>query len=795
MSGLPPGPGWREALPGERGELTDAVSGVAYVRNRDAELTAVAELRRRLWANGYRPVAVRTGGKVPLAEAWPSRARQNPPADLAEPPTPDALNTGLLAGPLRIVDLDIDNETLAFHAVEAAVQIFGPAPMRGRPNSPRRAILLQAAEGEPPKRTLAGRLGKIEVLGRGQQLVAYGTHETGVELTWSPAGPDTVPLTALPVAAEAQIDAFLTRCAALINAKPPILGKSDRAQPGASAGNGEHRPGEAPEADDPLRLAAALADIPNDGPADWEWWNKVGMAVWRATGGSSLGFEAFAVWSARHLAYDAAATRTRWAHYATSPPNEIGAGTIFYMAAEARARAQHAGTSSATEGFDPWEPPAGEPPPEPESEAPEPDKEAWPEPMELAAFRGLFGEAIAELAPHTEADINGLLLNLLTRFGNKIGRGPHYFVEGAKHTTNLFVLLCGATSRARKYTSARRIEALFAVDPLDQWLTTRCRYGGLSSGEGLIYAVRDARWERDKKGQLELADAGETDKRLLVIESEFASVMSVLKREGSTLSSVLRNAWDRGDLGTATRNNPLRASGALISVIGHCTIEELRNDIDQVALVNGFLNRFLIGAVRRARLLPFGGRAGHATLQRIGAQLDQAIVAARQLDQVPFTQAAADRWSAEYGELTADRPGILGGITARAEAQTVRLALLYALADQSPVIELVHLEAAQAVWRFCAASARLIFGDFIGDAVADSILVFLRGAGAAGMTRTELHAALNRNYSAARLQLALTALLKQGRVRRELRSNPRRPGPPAETWFWIAPVPYETKNY
>jgi uncharacterized protein DUF3987/primase-like protein len=110
----------------------------------------------------------------------------------------------------------------------------------------------------------------------------------------------------------------------------------------------DHASGE-PQAD-PLRIAAALDSIPNTGAADWEAWNKVGMAVWRATGGSNAGWEAFNAWSARNRAYDPKATRIRWDHYATSPPTAIGAGTIFHIAAEAE---QHARRENNTRDEEP----------------------------------------------------------------------------------------------------------------------------------------------------------------------------------------------------------------------------------------------------------------------------------------------------------------------------------------------------------------------------------------------------------------------------------------------------------
>jgi hypothetical protein len=86
-------------------------------------------------------------------------------------------------------------------------------------------------------------------------------------------------------------------------------------------------------ADDPLDVAAALAMIPNDhASSDWNTWNKVGMAVFAATGGSEFGFGIFDRWSSRHASYKPENVRERWNHYPTSPPTEIGAGTLFHVA-------------------------------------------------------------------------------------------------------------------------------------------------------------------------------------------------------------------------------------------------------------------------------------------------------------------------------------------------------------------------------------------------------------------------------------------------------------------------------
>jgi Primase C terminal 2 (PriCT-2)/Bifunctional DNA primase/polymerase, N-terminal/Protein of unknown function (DUF3987) len=767
-----------------------------------AQLVAAAEKRDALWAKQYRPIPVYSfnhpdpakAGKAPLGPNWEKRARLDPPEAIRlATAVAHALNTGILCDGLRAVDIDIDDEAVAQRLRELAQEILGDTIIRRRSNSGRCLMPYRAAAGSPRHRQIVGTLGKIQVLGHGQQFVAHGVHPTGAPLFWQPVPPEDIALADLPEVTEDQVTAFLEAAAPLIGA-------------GAQKGNGHDASGEhlaaEPEADIE-RITEAMQQIPNDGAADWESWNRTGMALWAATGGSEQGRLLWHQWSKRNASYDARATEARWQHYATSPPDQLGAGTLFYEAQQASEGLLYdmPDPAAAGEPADPyavWDQPqpSPQPPPEPQARGPQdpsqsPPQDAgddWPEPMRPSAFHGVLGEAVQAIAPHTEADPHALLVNLLVKFGNKIGRGPHYFVEETKHPTNLFALICGPTAGGRKDTASRRIDALFTIDPLDPWLL-KCRlHGGLSSGEGLIRKVRDERWEKNKKGEMELVATGVTDKRLLVIESEFASVIAVRKREGNTLSAIIREAWDHGNLNVATNTNPQTATDAHISIIGHCTVDELQREIDRVDLVNGFINRFLIVAARQARSLPFGGTPDRDALNQIGGRIEDAVVAARLLGRVSMTDAAAAVWRPAYDRLKI-RSGLLGAVLGRGQPQVCRLALLYALADQKSAIDLPHLEAALEVWRYCEDSARVIFGDVVGDPAADSILVFLRSAGAAGMSRSELHAAVNRAHSAARIQQALEMLSKAGRVRREMRIDPHRPGPPAEVWVYLRNTP------
>jgi hypothetical protein len=92
-------------------------------------------------------------------------------------------------------------------------------------------------------------------------------------------------------------------------------------------------PGGEPEAD-PAMVATALAVIPNE-DLGWDDWNVVGMATWRATKAAPEGLTAFDAFSRKSKKYSKERTAERWGHYADSPPNRVGAGTIFYMANQA----------------------------------------------------------------------------------------------------------------------------------------------------------------------------------------------------------------------------------------------------------------------------------------------------------------------------------------------------------------------------------------------------------------------------------------------------------------------------
>ena len=277
----------------------------------------------------------------------------------------------------------------------------------------------------------------------------------------------------------------------------------------------------------------------------------------------------------------------------------------------------------------------------------------------------------------------------------------------------------------------------------------------MSTGEGLIWAVRDAGVDHDAVD----------DKRLLIVESEFGKVLKVIARQGNTLSPVVRQAWDTGDLRILTRSNPAKATEAHISIIGHITVQELRRNLNETEVASGFANRFLWTQVCRSKCLPEGGDLDLNSFNSSISLLGKALAHASSMEEVKRTEAAREFWRRIYPDLSAGAYGLSGAVISRAEAQTMRLALLYALLDQSEMIRVEHLRAALALWRYCEASARNIFGDKTGNKNADDVVTALKHAGLEGMTKTDISNFFKRNLSGEKIDSALKLIEEQGRIK------------------------------
>lgn len=376
------------------------------------------------------------------------------------------------------------------------------------------------------------------------------------------------------------------------------------------------------------------------------------------------------------------------------------------------------------------------------------------------ALYGLAGDIVRDVDPYTEANSTAVLAHVLAGFGSIAGYFPHALVGAERHPARLYIVLVGSTSTGRKGSSWGPPKEIFKRSDPD-WIQN-CVKTGASSGEGLIYHVRD------EIGN----DPGITDKRLLTIETEFGSTLAIMGRQGNSLSGVMRQAWDDGTLSTLTKNQPVKATGAHITIVGHVTRDELLRNLDGTEKANGFANRFIWLAVERSKFLPDGDAIPESILDNLASRMRDTIQWAKGERCLKRDPMAAELWRAVYPRLNADRPGMSGAILGRAAAQTLRLSLVFALLDKSPSIRTEHLRAALAVWDVAEKSVFQIFGDRIGDPVADRILDELRTQHE--LTRDDIVNLFHRHRTGA-VGTALSLLEKCGRIMKESRQTGGRP--------------------
>ena len=163
------------------------------------------------------------------------------------------------------------------------------------------------------------------------------------------------------------------------------------------------------------------------------------------------------------------------------------------------------------------------------------------------------GEIVAAATENSEADPAAVLPTLLGHVGEFVGRGPFVRVGDDQHHARLFSALAGATARGRKGTSEAPIRRIADVAH-GQLGPIAWKPGPMSSGEGLIFAIRDS------DGNPDGGDPGVADKRLLIVEGEFAAPLRAMQRSGNTLSTVLRCAWDGRTLEPVAKTSPIKAS-------------------------------------------------------------------------------------------------------------------------------------------------------------------------------------------------------------------------------------------
>lgn len=428
----------------------------------------------------------------------------------------------------------------------------------------------------------------------------------------------------------------------------------------------------------------------------------------------------------------------------------------------------------------------------------------WPKPINQTGRFGIAGEFIDLIKEHTEADENAVLIAFLTYCGNCMGRNFFVTAGADQHFANLFTCIVGSTGIGRKGSAMSVVEAFFTHG---QPPRLGHRLKGMSTGESVVYEAHDDIFKfvhnkKDNNFVRVLAEPNEPEKRVLYQLAEFQQCLAGMRKQDSILPSILRTAWDKGDLATPAKTSRATATGAHVSILTAMSRDELVKLTDDSDAESGLLNRFLFCCSRRSKLLPQGGRFYELYKSEKWKNLQRRV--AENIDtmeeqvQLKRDENAEECWGLNndphhglYKTLNTPRVGLLGAVTARAPQQVLRLAIITATIN-GPVfpaekgretrdrylISSEHLDAASEIWRYCDDSCKWIWGDKLDDPVAAKLMEKLR-AKPEGMTRSEIYRVWNGHVDRGDIDRTLLWTAKAGIARVE---RIQTGGRPVETW-------------
>jgi len=648
-------------------------------------------------------------------------------------------NVGLRLGPTEgtntvALDLDLDDEAIT-HSVVRRAQLF-ISERAGRPAVPRigrpgRSLLLLGCTEPLTKRVQvftngAGGRCKVELLGNGQQAVIDGTHACGASIRTQPLLSEISP-SDLPVLTPVQIGELMAHEQLVCEVQGLTL--VDSSASNASATTGPVDP--ATLAGDLTEVRALLGKIASPDSRD-EWVNVLHALKGATLNNPAEGLELALDWSWCESEAELAETERVWRSI-TKP--HIGIEALCHMAGV-----------PTPHSFSPIEPDVSN------VSAPMNGADAMedimlrdnPPQLPDAALYGLHGEFVRLATDDSEATKAAVGGFLLAHFAARYGRALYTEIGGIKTRLTMFALIVGPTASGRKGTSLHPVRALFRqVEDLDALDAQRRTAGGpesvfdtagirlprlkvltqVASGEGLIFAVRDASERVNRKGQPEFEAV--LDKRVLLELSEFGGMLAVASREGNTLSAILRDAYDGRDLATNAKVSPVRATTPHVNVAGSITPKELHAKASAIDVAGGLLNRFLPVYSARCRTIANPSPLDQAKLltvaSRLRANVERLLAARGGIDEssdgvvpIALSEAARARWAEIYLDITnrSYPDDALAKLAARSDQHVLIVAALLAAINGEVTVELAALEAAREWVEFSLASTAHIFTAF-----------------------------------------------------------------------------------
>jgi len=431
-----------------------------------------------------------------------------------------------------------------------------------------------------------------------------------------------------------------------------------------------------------------------------------------------------------------------------------------------------------------------------------------PRPSEAMLY-GLAGDVGNTAAATTEANRYAVCMGFMSFLSGMAGRDIYLPVGNTRHHPRLFTLHVGRSSRGRKGDALSLVHRIrhaidkreFESGTIGGSLLGQVHTGGLSSREGLVMFIHNG----FKQGKDEVPAI--EDKRLWVVESEFANILQQSKRDGNTLSPALRDAWDGVSIKPATKSLPLWTTDPHIAIAAAITPTELVELMKARELSNGFANRFIIFWAERERLIPFPRATSEADLLGLAERTEKVLrfmkgnyPASKDSRAMTLSHEAHTAYERLYRGLNATTGSPrLDGILERRAPMLLRMAMLFAMTDLTLTIEVHHIKAAQAWVTYWMDSVRYVFGEAADEAnvaerqeSADRLLAYLTQKGEA--TRTEITVeCFNKHAPPGGLNAVIAELLNATPPRIVTMKRPRPGGNPGSPTTIYRPLSQNTR--
>ena len=361
-------------------------------------------------------------------------------------------------------------------------------------------------------------------------------------------------------------------------------------------------------------------------------------------------------------------------------------------------------------------------------------------------FPGLLGDIVSLCTKYSEAVPVAVAAYALSWFSAWIG--PLRFVQIGDECRRLnnFMLLVGPTGMGKGTSEYgpkkifKQVEECLQIQFESQWQRGQTtgiaefpqldvHEGGLSSGEGLAAAKADSLKIGRDETAIEI-----TDKRFLIIESEFGNVLNMAERQGNTLSHVLRNGYDGKIIRPLTKRDRVCVTDPYFVLVGNITPGELCNHRQNAVMsVNGMLNRMLILWTSTTRRQPIPEPIDATSLSELSDRLMHCIMFARHnlfechyrkqnvlAKPVTLDATARQLWIDVYPKLV-NLPDCeqVQALCRRHRLHVLILASLFALLDNRDLINSCDLSAALAWSDFSRQSVLYVYQFFNEQRLSD----------------------------------------------------------------------------